>query len=266
MKHIVITGGTRGIGYGLVREFLNRNFNVTFCGSSDNTVINAMSGLEEEWPAKRFRGVVCDVSKSDDLENMWAFSSKIFGKPDIWINNAGISNPAEKFNDLDFDLSAKIIDVNLKGAMYATKMAFLKMKDSGGGHIYNMGGLGSDGRMVKGLTPYGTSKRALQYFTKAFSKEISSNDSVRVGLLIPGMVLTDMLLDPVRNGTGDKRKLKRLYNMLADEVEPVCSVLAEKIVNNSKNGAVLSYTGSLKMFLRIPGRLLSRRDIVSGKL
>lgn len=264
MKHIVITGGTRGIGYGLVREFLKRDFNVTFCGSSDNTVIDAMSGLEEEWPAKRFRGVVCDVSKSDDLENMWAFSSKIFGKPDIWINNAGISNLQTSFNKLDPVTYSRLIDINIKGLMYGTRLASNNMLKQGGGFIYNTGGLGSDGRMVKGMTPYGTSKRAVQYFTLAFARELGKDNPVKLGLLLPGMVLTDMLLDPVRRGDDDSRRLKRLYNLLAEEVKTVTPVLADRMISNKKNGAVISFSSPLKMFLRIPGRLLSGRDIVKS--
>ena len=92
MKHVVITGGTRGIGYGMVREFLIRGFNVTFCGTTDRSVMNAMSALTEQWSSKNFRGVVCDVSKKEDLINLWDFGTKIFGDVDIWINNAGISN------------------------------------------------------------------------------------------------------------------------------------------------------------------------------
>jgi len=266
MKHVVITGGTRGIGYGLVREFLIRGFNVTFCGTTDRSVMNAMSALTEQWSSKKFRGVVCDVSKKEDLINLWDFGTKIFGDVDIWINNAGISNEQEDFNKLDPDVFIKIIDTNIKGLMYATHLAYNNMLEQGRGFIYNMGGLGSDGRAIKGLAPYGMSKRAVQYFTKAFSKEIKNNDNVKIGLLLPGMVLTDMLLDSIRQGVDNSRQLKRVYNLLADEVEPVAAYLADKIIENENNGAVISYSSSFKMFLKVPGRFISGRDIVTDKL
>jgi hypothetical protein len=80
------------------------------------------------------------------------------------------------------------------------------------------------------------------------------------------MVLTDMLLDPVREGGDNARRLKRVYNLLAEEVEPVSSYLADRIIINEKNGSTISYSSSAGMLLRVPLRLLSGRDIVSDKL
>lgn len=266
MRHVVITGGTRGIGLGLVREFLFRGYNITFCGTSDSSVLTATTALAEQWPAKRFRAVVCDVSKTDDLVNLWDFSTKIFGRVDIWINNAGISNPQSPFNKLDHDTYSRLVDINIKGVMNGTQLAFNNMLRQGGGFIYNTGGLGSDGRMVKGMTAYGTSKRAVQYFTLAFAGELKSDSPVKLGLLLPGMVLTDMLLDPIRRGDDNSKKLKRLYNLLAEEVETVVPVLTDRMISNEKNGSVISFSSPLKMFSRVPGRLLGGRDIVKDRM
>lgn len=266
MRHVVITGGTRGIGYGLVKEFLSRGYKVTFCGTRDQTVMNAMSSLTGLWSPKKFRGVVCDVSQKEDLLNLWDFSTKVFGEVDIWINNAGINNFQAPFNKLDTDIICKIINTNIKGLMYATHIAYNNMLKQDKGFIYNMGGLGSDGRRIKGLTPYGMSKRAVQYFTKAFAREIGKDSNVKIGFILPGMVLTDMLLETLRRNEDNSRQLKRVYNLLADEVEPVTEYLADKILENNKNGVTISYTSSFKMFLKVPGRFLSGRDIVSNKL
>lgn len=266
MRHVVITGGTRGIGFGLVREFLIRGFNVTFCGTTDRSVMNAMNKLTEQWSPKKFRGVVCDVAKNEDLINLWDFSAKIFGEVNIWINNAGIDNPQANFNDIDRSLINRLVDTNIKGLLNATHIVYNKMLEQGKGYIYNMGGLGSDGRMIRGLTPYGMSKRAVQYFTLAFARETGKESTVKIGLLLPGMVLTDMLLDPVREGGDNARRLKRVYNLLAEEVEPVSSYLADRIIINEKNGSTISYSSSAGMLLRVPLRLLSGRDIVSDKL
>ena len=266
MKHVVVTGGTRGIGCGMVKEFLSRGYNVTFCGTSDQTVMNAISSFTEQWSSKKFRGVVCDVSEKQDLIYLWDFGTKVFGDVDIWINNAGINNFQESFHKLSMDIIMKIIDTNIKGLMYATHLAYNNMLKQGKGFIYNTGGLGSDGRIIRGLTPYGMSKRAVQYFTKAFAREIEKDHNVKIGLLLPGMVLTDMLLDSIRRGDDNSRKLKRVYNLLAYEVEPVTEYLVNKIIENDKNGVTISYSSSLKTFLKVPGRFISGRDIVSKKL
>ncbi|MEA1886935.1 MAG: SDR family oxidoreductase [Bacteroidota bacterium] len=266
MRHVVITGGTRGIGFGMTREFLSRGYNVTFCGTTDRSVMTALSSLAEQWSSKKYKGVVCDVTKKEDLINLWDFSAKVFGNIDIWINNAGVNTLQAPFNKLDPDIISKILDINIKGLMYATHLAYNNMLKQGKGFIYNMGGLGSDGRIIKGMTPYGTSKRAVQYFTRAFAKEIPNKGKVKVGLLLPGMVLTDMLLDPIREGGDNARKLKKVYNLLADEVEPVAEYLVDRILANDSNGVIISYLGSTRMYLRIPGRLISGRDIISNKL
>ncbi|MFO7853414.1 MAG: SDR family NAD(P)-dependent oxidoreductase [Bacteroidota bacterium] len=266
MRHVVITGGTRGIGFGMTSEFLSRGYNVTFCGTADRTVMNALSSLGEQWSSKNYKGVVCDVTKKEDLLNLWDFSTKVFGEIDIWINNAGVSNLQAPFHELDPDIISKILDVNIKGLMQATHLAYNNMLEQGKGFIYNMGGLGSDGRIIKGMTPYGTSKRAVQYFTRAFAKEIANNEKVKVGLLLPGMVLTDMLLDLIRQGGDNAGKLKKVYNLLADEVEPVAEYLVDRILANDRNGVTISYLGSARMYMRIPGRFFSGRDIVSNKL
>ena len=62
----------------------------------------------------------------------------------------------------------------------------------GGGKIFNMEGLGSDGVMIDGMTIYGTTKSALSYFTRSFSHE-ARHSAVEIGTLSPGMVVTDML-------------------------------------------------------------------------
>lgn len=263
MKHVIITGGTRGIGSGLVKEFLHLGWNVSFSGTSSVSVNKAVELLSGHFDTSLFKGVVCDVTDNNSIETLWDFSTKIFGPAEIWINNAGISNDECVFHNLDLKVVNRLIDINIKGLINSTHIAYNKMLKHGKGAIYNMGGLGSDGRMVKGLTPYGVSKRAVQYFTRAFAKETANDSPVIIGLLLPGMVLTDMLLEPVRNKKPDSKKLITIYNLLAEETEPVTAYLVEKIIANNRNGMVISYHSSASMMLKAFLRFFSRRDIVS---
>jgi len=159
----------------------------------------------------------------------------------------------------------KVIDINIKGLITCCRIAYEKMSKQGKGAIYNMGGLGSDGRIVEGLAPYGMTKRAVQYYTKAFAKEIE-NEDVSISLLLPGMVITDMLLEPIRKDPEASKKARRIFNILAEEVDTVAEFLVEEILNNSRNGAVISYLTPLKAFSRFITRPLSGRDIISDKL
>lgn len=265
MKHVIITGGTRGIGAGLTERFLESNCHVTFCGSNDNSVNRATNSLALKFNSNRFRGVVCNVTKHSEIETLWDFSTKIFGKADIFINNAGVSNIKKQFNELDPEEMERVVDINIKGIINATHLAYNKMLKQGEGAIYNMGGAGSDGRIVKGLAPYGMTKQAVSYFTKAISRE-ASGGPVIFGLLLPGMVLTDMLLDPIRRDPLGTKRQARIYNLLAEEVTPVTQFLAEKILENEKNGVTISYQNSRKTVVRFISGVVTNRNIVSKYL
>ncbi|HUS86134.1 MAG TPA: SDR family oxidoreductase [Bacteroidales bacterium] len=265
MKHVVVTGGSRGIGFGLVNEFLRSGCMVTFTATSDATLNRALDLLVEKWDNSRMRGVVCDVTRIRDLNTLRDFATKIFGPVDIWINNAGITNEERMFGELDPDNFTRIIDTNVKGVMLASHLAYNMMKDQGGGFIYNMGGLGSDGRMRKGLTPYGTSKRAVQYFTRALSRE-AEGGPVKVGLLLPGMVITDLVIDPIKKDPAGSRRFIRILNIMAEEVGPVTEFLVDRIMINTSNGATISFLSTAKMVKRFAAAPFVRRDIVSKYL
>lgn len=265
MTHVVITGGTRGIGAGLVEKFVRQGCRVTYSGTSDKSVTSSYEAFSEKLKHGMFKGVVCDIRLPNEIETLWDFATQLFGDVDIWINNAGIANLEEDIASIKCDEISNVIDTNIKGLIYACQISYRRMIKQGKGEIYNMGGLGSDGRMIKGLAPYGMSKRAVQYFTLAFAKEIKG-EAVTMSLLLPGMVITDMLLDPIRKDPEGSRKAHKIFNILAEEVETVADFLVEKILTNEKNGAVISYLTPLKAFSRFITRPLSGRDIISDKL
>lgn len=265
MTHVVITGGTRGIGAGLVEEFVRQGCRVTYSGTTDRSVTSSYDRISDDLDPSMFKGVVCDVRKAEEVETLWDFATKLFGNIDIWINNAGLANSENLVGDIDPDEISKVIDTNIKGLVSSCQISYRRMVKQGKGSIYNMGGLGSDGRIVEGLAPYGMSKRAVQYFTKAFAREIKDSP-VSVSLLLPGMVVTDMILDPIRKDPEGSRRARRIFNILAEEVETVAEFLVERILENKKNGAVISYLTPFKAFSRFITRPLSGRDIISDKL
>lgn len=265
MTHVVITGGTRGIGAGLVEEFVRQGCRVTYSGTTDRSVTSSYESLSEDLDPAMFKGVVCDVRKNSDIETLWDFATKLYGDIDIWINNAGIANSQRTVGSIDPDEISSLIDTNIKGLVSACQISYQRMLKQGKGAIYNMGGLGSDGRMIKGLSPYGMSKRAVQYFTTAFAREIK-NGPVTVSLILPGMVVTDMILDPIRKDPEGSRRSRRIFNILAEEVETVAQFLVEKILENKKNGAVISFLTPFKVIVRFITRSLSGRDIITEKM
>jgi NAD(P)-dependent dehydrogenase (short-subunit alcohol dehydrogenase family) len=249
MKTIVITGSTRGIGYGLAEAFLSLHCKVVISGRSSKSVDYAVSSLSAKYNHEYIYGFACDVTQHSQVEGLWEAARNYFGNVDIWINNAGIRNPTHKFWKQTPEMIYQVVNTNLVGTMYGVRVALPGMLSQGSGCLYNMEGLGSDGRKVAGLTLYGTTKYSLGYLTKALVEE-TKGTAIIVGSLSPGMVVTDMLVKDYQGRPEDWERAKRVFNILADRVENVTPWLAKKILENRKNGVRIKYLTQGKIILR----------------
>jgi len=263
MKHIVITGSTRGIGHGLAEAFLTRGCSVTVSGRSDETVRKTVTGLRSKYDADQVIGLACDVTLPDQVQALWDYSTSKFGKVDIWINNAGLSGEQGLVWELSAEDAKIPIRTNILGTIYGAQVSMHGMLSQGFGAIYNMEGMGSDGRKHTGLTLYGTSKYAVHYFTEGLALE-AKNTPVIVGALRPGMVITDMIVSRYENRPEEWERAKKIFNIIADTVENVSPWLVDKILANQKKGAILAYSSSLKLLWRLASQPLIKRDLFSG--
>ncbi len=255
MKVIVLTGGTRGIGYGLADSFLALGCNVTISGRAQENVDKAVAALAEKHDTDRIFGQACDVTVFERVQALWDAAKARFGKVDIWINNAGIGLPQTDCCDLSPEQMKSVVDTNLLGAMYGARVALRGMLGQGFGAIYNMEGLGSDGRQVEGLAPYGATKRALAYLTDALAQEVKGTPVI-VGALRPGMVVTDLITKQYEGRPPEEwAEGRRIFNILADRVETVTPWLAQRVLANTKNGARINWLTPAK----VAGRFLTAR-------
>eukprot|EP00546_Thalassionema_frauenfeldii_P014876 CAMPEP_0178910090 /NCGR_PEP_ID=MMETSP0786-20121207/8902_1 /TAXON_ID=186022 /ORGANISM="Thalassionema frauenfeldii, Strain CCMP 1798" /LENGTH=125 /DNA_ID=CAMNT_0020582299 /DNA_START=142 /DNA_END=519 /DNA_ORIENTATION=- len=89
----VITGGTRGIGFGLARELLQLGQKVFLCGRSKDSVDAAVTKLEElvEDSQGRVGGTSCDICQQSEVQGLWDAAVEKFGSVDVWVNNAAVS-------------------------------------------------------------------------------------------------------------------------------------------------------------------------------
>jgi NAD(P)-dependent dehydrogenase (short-subunit alcohol dehydrogenase family) len=261
-KTAIITGGTRGIGASMVADFLRQGWNVAYSGTTPESIEASLAALSGKFPADSYAAFRCDIANESDIIALWEGAVKKFGKVDIWVNNAGKGNEREQFNRLPSEAIPSIIDTNIKGLMLATRIAYNNMLVQGSGAIYNMCGLGSDGRMITGLTPYGTSKRAVQYFTEAFSKEVKGGPVI-IGTLYPGMVLTNLTLSQLGKDPAKDKQLIKVYNILANEPEEVTPYLVKNMISNTHNGRKISFFKKRQLFTRFLLSPFSRRDVMS---
>ena len=221
----------------------------------------AVNKLSSSYPTDRVAGTTCDVRDYDRVQYLWEYGMDRFGQIDIWINNAGIGQSQSDFWDLDAIMIQDLIDTNVSGAMFGVIVALKGFREQGWGALYNMEGLGSDGRQVEGLTLYGASKRALNYLTNSLVNEVKGSDII-VGAISPGMVLTDFILSRYEGKAPEEwESARRIFNILADHVETVTPYLAEKVLGNNKNGARIQWLTPGKVFWRFLTAGFSKRDL-----
>lgn len=252
-RTVVITGGTRGIGLGMARALLAGGHRVAVCG----TDLDRIEKLRAE-----LTGTVlvqpADTTDRVQLSELWDATVDRFGPVHVWINNAGVSHRRAPLWSLTESEARKVVDTNLIGVINGCAVAIAGMAESGGGHVWNMEGLGSDGRSVVGLTGYGATKRAVTYLTNGLAEEVPAQ--VSVGLLSPGMVVTDLLT----HGYGDDAELakaRKVFNILADHVDTVAPWLADQALTQTRNGAHVTWLTTGKVMRRFAAAPFRRRDL-----
>lgn len=254
-KAFVITGSTRGIGFGIAQALLQRGHRVFVSGRTTQAVDAAVAKLRDSAPDAWVAGNACDVTQHTDLQRLWDSAHRALGRIDVWVNNAGVSHRRQRVGALDPADLRNVIHTNLLGAMYATQIALAGMRAQGGGTIYNMEGYGSSGMTAPGMSIYGASKYALTYFTKCMIAEARATP-VKICYLSPGIVVTDLLMhDMSGQSPADLERTRRIYNILADRLETVAPFLAERVAQEQSSGARIAWLTTGKA----AGRFLSAR-------
>jgi len=262
MKIVVITGSTRGIGYGLADAFLGLGCGVVVSGRTQAAIDPVVARLGVKHEAQRVRGQPCDVTDYAQVEALWAAARTHFGQVDIWINNAGIAHPVSDFEKLSPEQVKSIVETNILGTMYGSRVALTGMRAQGFGSLYNLEGLGSSGgRQVRGLSVYGTSKAALRYLNDALMLEAKGTPII-VGALQPGMTVTDMLTRQYEGQPEAWEKFKPILNILADRVEVVAPWLAQQVLANTRSGARIAFSGGGRTAWRFLTAPFVRRHVV----
>ena len=260
MKHILITGSTRGIGFGLAKRFIEAGHKVTINGTTESNVDLAILKLRKLYPKSMIQGFVADVRYIREVENLWIKAAEGFGGISVWINNAGIDQPRKLVWEIDSEVIDRILNTNITGVINGSKIAYTKMSEQGEGQIFNMEGFGSDGMIMNKMTLYGTTKRAVRYFTHSMANEASTSP-VKIGTLSPGMVVTDFLLNSLKSNSIDADKNKKIFNILADNVDTVTRFLSKMILENKKNNAHIAWLTKEKVIGRFIKSLFVKRNL-----
>jgi NAD(P)-dependent dehydrogenase (short-subunit alcohol dehydrogenase family) len=261
-KSIVITGSTRGIGYRLAEAFLARGCEVTVSGRTPQAVDEAVAKLAAQSGGERIFGCPCDVTDFAQVQQLWEAAKSHFGRIDIWINNAGIAQPMMKFWELSPGQYESVVETNVIGTMYGSKVALTGMLAQGYGAVYNLEGFGANGRSMQGMALYGSTKASLRFLDRSLAEE-TKDTPVITGAVAPGMVITDMITRQFEGRAEELEKSKRILNIIAERAETVAPVLVEKILANQKNGVTIAFSSPARMMIKFLTAPFNKRDLFS---
>lgn len=218
-KVVLITGGSRGLGLVLARQFAEEGSKIAICARNNEELLRARADLQE-LGAEVFE-VVCDVRNEEQVNQMIDAVYRHFGKIDVLVNNAGVIQvgPLETQTKEDFESA---MDVHFWGPFYTMQAVIPKMREAGEGRIVNISSIG--GKVsVPHLAPYCASKFALVGLSNAMRAELTK-DNIYVTTVCPGLMRTGSHINAMFKG---KNELEfALFSLM--NASPFTSVSAEK--------------------------------------
>lgn len=218
----IVTGGSRGIGYAIAEALLREGARVAICARSEKNLAKALQTLNSQGEAI---GKICDVGRYEEVEDFFRYCDEKLGNLGVLVNNAGVGAFAP-VDELSLDDWRNVIDTNLSGPFYCTRLAAARMKKRGGGFILNIGSLAGKNPFASGAA-YNASKFGLKGFTEASMIDLR-HDNIRISQILPGSVQTeftattegaDWKLDPAAIADMAVHLLKAPERNLASRVE-----------------------------------------------
>ena len=187
-KTAIVTGGTRGIGFAIVKKYLENGANVAVAGSRKESVDKALAQLSEY--EGRVMGIWPDLCSPEEAAAAFASVKEEFGSLDILANNAGLSSRTSLY-DYTVEEFSKVMDLNVKAVFVCSQAAARIMKEQGGGVIINTSSMVSVYGQPYGCA-YPTSKFAVNGLTRSLARELAK-DHIRVNAVAPGVTKTEMV-------------------------------------------------------------------------
>ena len=183
MKTMIITGGSRGIGAGLVRYFCRQGWQVVFCW---NNAGEAAARLAEETGATAIR---CDVRDEEQVRQLFSQALHVLGHLDALICNVGAAWSG-LLEEMPLDEYERLTDTNLRGTFLCTRSALPHLRDSRGSIVMISSMWGLVGASCEAV--YSATKAGIQCMARSLAKEVAPS-GVRVNCIAPGTVDTDMM-------------------------------------------------------------------------
>jgi NAD(P)-dependent dehydrogenase (short-subunit alcohol dehydrogenase family) len=245
-KTIVVTGGSRGLGFLLARELLHERARVAICARNSAELERARTRLVNG-PAQLL-AIPCDLGSEEQARAMVAEVTQTFGPIDVLINNAGVIQvgPMAEMNVQDFQ---EALNSNFWSAVYTTLAVLPEMRQQRSGRIVNIASIG--GRLsVPHLLPYCCSKFALAGFSQGLRTELARDDII-VTTIFPGLMRTGSPRNALFKG---KHGAEFAWFSISDAL-PITSMNAERA---ARQFIAACRRGDAKLVLGIQAQMAER--------
>jgi 3-oxoacyl-[acyl-carrier protein] reductase len=186
-RTVVVTGGSRGLGAGIVQAYLDAGAGVATCARSTTPQVEKWLG--DPALAGRFLFREVDLSNREQTSAFVGDVIEAWDSIEVLVNNAGVARDGILGLTSDDDIDT-VIDLNLKGTLHITRLVSRRMLARGTGHIVNISSIvGLSG--YRGLAVYSATKAALDGLTRALARELGSR-GITVNSVAPGYLRTEM--------------------------------------------------------------------------
>ncbi len=203
MKTILITGATSGIGLAAAKKLANEKNNLILCGRRQHKLDEISNEISKITNVLTLR---FDVSNKDEVNKVLENLTKEFSSVDVLINNAGNAHGLDTIQEGSLDDWDNMIDSNVKGLLYVSRVIIPKMIVKQNGHIINIGSLAGREVYEKGNI-YCATKHAVNAISKAMRIDLNKT-GIKVSEINPGLVETDF--SNVRF-KGDSDRAEKVY-------------------------------------------------------
>ncbi len=197
-KVALVTGGARGIGYGIAQKYIAEGARVVVADVLDS----GRETVQKLGEAASFYKI--DLRERAAIFEMADWAYKQYGHLDVLVNCAGVARPVPTLK-LSEETLDEVIDINLKAPLYCCQAVGQYMRRQGGGSIINISS--GNSRMINvGRTPYGITKGAVNLLTMQLGAEWAMYN-IKVNAIAPGWIETEMVKKPLNSGILDAKKI-----------------------------------------------------------
>jgi short-subunit dehydrogenase len=245
-KVVLVTGGSKGLGFALVREFAQQGSTVITLSRHQEELDEAIARLREE--SLTVEGQVCDVTKQDEIEALIESTQTKHGPIDVLVNNAGTIQvgPADTMTVEDIK---QAMDTMFWGTVYPTLKVLPSMRSRDEGRIVNITSIG--GKVsVPHLLPYASAKFAAVGFSEGLQAELGST-GVKIVTVVPGLMRTGSYQNALFHG--DTKGEFRWFSLSSSA--PLLTISGESAARRIVKATV---KGERELILSLPANVLAR--------